>query len=176
MVKAKNAVTIALLGFVGVTVAWMVVEEFRSAPVVHEGAGPGAPAEPARETAGTTPETVQKQQTGSVLMAYYFHRTQRCRTCLTIERYAREALADAFPEALQAGQLVWHTVNVEEPEHEHFVTDYEITSGALVLVNTRDGAPFEWRNLTRVWDLVGDELRFKAYVEAEAMLYLEGDL
>jgi hypothetical protein len=110
------------------------------------------------------------------LIAYYFHRTQRCRTCLTIERYAKEALTEAFPEALKTGELEWRVLNVEESANEHFVTEYEFTSGALVLVDMQDGEQTEWQNLDRVWELVGDELKFKAYVEAAAMAFLEQDL
>jgi hypothetical protein len=115
------------------------------------------------------------QQTGHKLIAYYFHRTQRCRKCLTIEAYAEEALKQAFPHALETGELEWLAVNVEEPANEHFVEDYQLTSSELVLVDTENGEQKEWRNLTRVWELVGDELEFKAYVEAEAMAFLEQD-
>ena len=109
------------------------------------------------------------------LIACYFHRTQRCRKCLTIEAYSEEALKDAFPEALARGELEWQAVNVEEPANEHFVEDYQLTFGALVLVDTLDGEQKEWRNLERVWELVGDELKFKAYVEAQALTFLEND-
>ena len=92
-----------------------------------------------------------------------------------MEAYAEEALKEAFPQALQAGELEWHAVNVEEPAHEHFVEDYELTASALVLVDTQAGEQKEWRNLERVWELVGDELEFKVYVEAQALAFLEQD-
>ena len=64
---------------------------------------------------------------------------------------------------------------MEDPGNGHFVTDYEIFSGALVLVELRDGVQQDWRNLERVWELVSDELAFKTYVEAQALSYLELD-
>ena len=67
-------------------------------------------------------------------------------------------------------------MNVEEPANEHFVEDYQLTASALVLVDTQDGEQEEWRDLERVWELVGDELEFKAYVEAEALAFLEEGL
>ncbi len=66
-------------------------------------------------------------------------------------------------------------MNVEEPANEHFVVDYQITSSDLVLVDTENGRETEWRNLERVWNLVDNELEFKAFVEAEAMVFLEQD-
>ncbi len=108
--------------------------------------------------------TEPNQQVGHKLIAYYFHRTQRCRTCLTIEAYAKEVLTDGFPEALETGELEWRLVNLEEPANEHFVEDYELAASALVLVDTQNGAQTGWRNLECVWELVSDELKFKAYV------------
>ena len=122
-----------------------------------------APAAVAEETAAT----------GTRLVAYYFHRTQRCRTCLAIEEYAEEALRNAFPEAFESRQLEWHAVNIEEPSNEHFVQDYELTSSSLVMVYFDRGEQKEWKNLDRVWDLVGDKMEYQAYVEGEALAYLE---
>lgn len=175
--KTKRIVTVALLAFVGVSVAYLVVQEATPKPAgrsdaeqtAHVGSQSGTPGE--MEPTSSKPD----QQTGHKLIAYYFHRTQRCRKCLTIEAYAEEALKQAFPHALETGELEWLAVNVEEPANEHFVEDYQLTSSELVLVDTENGEQKEWRNLTRVWELVGDELEFKAYVEAEAMAFLEQD-
>ncbi|UCE61623.1 MAG: hypothetical protein JSU63_07715 [Phycisphaerales bacterium] len=187
--KIKNVVSIVLLLFVVVSVVYLVAGESRSQSEPNQGASPAAVKEPEVQTpqAGASPVTPQaanhaEEDAGASmdpaepqhkLIAYYFHRTQRCRTCLKIEAYAEEALKDTFPEALQSGELEWHVVNVEEPQNEHFVQDYELASSSLVLVDTSDGAQLEWRNLDSVWELVGDELEFKAYVAGEAMAFLE---
>jgi len=175
--SAKNIVSIVLFVFVGVSVAYLVVQESSSKPAVQSESGQVGVAEPGSKTPGVVGSTSaeQDQQTGHKLIAYYFHRTQRCPTCLSIEAYAEEALKDAFPQALTAGELEWYAVNVEEPANERFVEDYQLTSSELVLVDTENGEEKEWRNLTRVWELVDDELEFKAYVEAEARAFLEQD-
>ena len=173
--NAKRIVTVVLLVFVGVSVAYLVVQESGSMSRVQgqsgqtevAGAVPGAPGdvEPALQALN--------QQAGHKLIAYYFHRTQRCKTCLTIEAYAEDVLKDAFPEALKSGELEFRTVDLDEPANEHFVADYELAASALVLVDYHNGEQKEWHNLQRVWELVGDELKFKAYVESEAMPFLE---
>ncbi|MHC4695213.1 MAG: nitrophenyl compound nitroreductase subunit ArsF family protein [Planctomycetota bacterium] len=187
--KAKSIATVVLLAFVGVSVACLVIQETTSKPVVQSEPVPTETTKPVSRTPGDVEATSRRseagatseadapaaqtdQQTDHKLIAYYFHRTQRCRKCLTIEAYAEEALKDAFPNALKTGELEWHALNVEEPANEHFVRDYQLTFGALVLVDTQNGEQKEWRNLERVWQLVGNELNFKAYVEAEAMAFL----
>ncbi len=174
--SAKSIVSGVLLLFVAASVVYLVVSESRSqsgADRSGEGASP-AHAERTDTPAGSAAVSEDGKDKVHKLIAYYFHRHQRCRTCLTIEAYAEEALKEAFPEALETGELEWRLVNVEEPGNEHFVQDYELISSALVLVDTYDGQPNEWRELAKVWELVGDELKFKAYVEAEAFPFLEG--
>lgn len=175
--KAKSVVTVALLAFVGVSVVYLVIKESPSTPTVQTESGQTQAARPESRAPGDVQPTSAEpdRQRGHKLIAYYFHRTQRCRTCLTIEAYAEEALQDAFPEALATGELEWRAVNVEEPAHEHFVEDYQLTSSALVLIDTQNGEQREWQNLEQVWELVGDELEFKAYIEAEALAFLEQD-
>ena len=173
--KAKTIVSTVLLLFVAASVAYLVVNESRSQPEADQGV----------QTAGAAPTTAQQAvaesaviadqttDTGHKLIAYYFHRTQRCRTCLAMEAYAEEALREAFPEAMEAGELEWHAVNTEELANEHFVQDYEITSSSLVMIYFENGEQKEWKNLDEVWDLVGDKQEFQAYVETEALAYLE---
>ncbi len=150
---SKHIVTTVLLLFVAVSLVYIVTSEPPQEAEIKEA----------------------DAQEGHKLIAYYFHRTKRCRTCLTIQTYAEDALKEAFPEAMKTGELEWRLVNVEEPANEHFVTDYQLTTSEIVLVDTNDGQQTEWRNLKRIWDLVGDELEFKAYVEGEAMMFLEQD-
>ena len=172
---AKGIVTAALLAFVGVSVAYLIISETTSAPGTSaeprdHPAAPPAPAAPAVDAAGPAEAPGPPAHK---LIAYYFHRIQRCKTCLAIETYAKEALEESFSKAIASGELEWRAVNVEEPANEHFVIDFGLTSSALVLVNMHDGEQGEWRNLEQVWELVGDELKFKAYVTAEAMPFLE---
>lgn len=161
-----------LLTFVGVSVLYLVITEAASRPQANAPSNPRI-AVPTTRAAAERESENPDQPADHRLIAYYFHRTQRCRTCLTIEAYAEEALKEAFPEALRRGELEWHVVNVEEPANEHFVEEYGLTSSALVLLDLWDGEPREWRNLEQVWELVGDEMKFKTYVQAEALALLE---
>jgi hypothetical protein len=170
--NAKRIVTVLLLTFIGVSVVYLVITEAGSRPQPNAPSTPHIAA-PATRAIDERESKRPDQPADHRVVAYYFHRTQRCRTCLTIETYAEEALKEAFPEALRRGELEWHAVNVEEPANEHFVEEYGLTSSALVLLDLWDGEPREWRNLEQVWKLAGDEMRFKTYVQAEALALLE---
>lgn len=161
--RSKRIISVVLLAFVGASIGYLVITETRGTPAADE----------------TTNAVVDVSTVGNVdhkLIAYYFHRTKRCRTCLTIEALAHEALVEGFPDAIERGELEWRTANLDEPVNEHFVEEYAITGSTVVLVEMRDGKVQGGRNLARVWDLVGDEMKFKVYVEAEALVYLEEGL
>ena len=108
------------------------------------------------------------------VIAYYFHRTMRCPTCLSIEKQAREAVEAAYLEELQAGQLEWHAVNFEEEGNEHFESDFDLSSSSLVIVEMHGDEVAAWKNLERVWELVEDPLEFQEYVWSELVEFLPG--
>ena len=177
--KARRIVSAVLLCFVAASVVYLVVSEAlprtgddRSGS--EDAATTTASAEPEPET-GPAVAAEQTRDAKHKLIAYYFHHTKRCRTCLTIEAFAEQALREAFPDALKSSRLEWRVVVVDEPENEHFVEDYELTSNALVLIEMRDGAREDWHNLDKVWDLVENESEFKAYVKAEALAAMGND-
>jgi hypothetical protein len=187
--KPKNVISIVLLLFVAASVVYLIVGESRSrsepsqpnatasvAPATPEPAEAGAPKAP--EESADAPEESAKAPEESVkpqhkLIAYYFHRTQRCPTCLKMEAYARDVLTEGLYDAFESGELEWRAVNVEEPQNEHFVMEYELSASALVMVSFENGEQKQWKDLERVWDLVSDEWAFKEYVRNEATAYLE---
>ena len=126
------------------------------------------------QVTATPPMEESPEEAEHTVVAYYFHGIKRCQTCLRIEEYALEALEAGFPEEIQSGALEWHAVNVEEPPNGHFITDYELTTRSLVLVDMEGGAETRWKNLSRVWELVGDREAFVGYVLQETQAYLEG--
>ncbi len=104
-------------------------------------------------------------------IAYYFHRTLRCATCLSIEKQSHDALTLFFGDTPR-----WRAVNIEEPGNEHFERDFSLERQALVLVEL-DGAQVKrWKLLPRVWDLVDDSGGFQEYVVSEVAEFLGGTL
>ncbi len=108
------------------------------------------------------------------VIAYYFHVSVRCPTCRAIEEYAREAVERGFAEQLKSGALEWRPVNVQLPQNRHFIRDYQLYTRSLVLVKLKDGQEVEWRNLEKVWELVGRKTDFLKYVQTHVRAYLGG--
>jgi hypothetical protein len=107
------------------------------------------------------------------VIAYYFHTSYRCITCRAIEAFAREAIEQGFGQALKDGKLDFRVVNVEERENRHFIRDYQLFTKSLILVKIKDGKQAEWKNLSRIWELVRRKDAFLRYVQDEVRAYLE---
>jgi hypothetical protein len=111
-------------------------------------------------------------QSKSFIAAYYFHGNFRCATCKKIEQYSKEAIELNFAQQLKSGALVFQPVNVDEPENQHFVQDYQLLTKSLVLVKYENGKQTAWKNLPAVWQNVGDQAAFFDYVKKEVEAYL----
>jgi hypothetical protein len=108
------------------------------------------------------------------IVAYYFHGTQRCPTCMKLEAYSYEALEGGFDQQLQDSTIVWKVVNYDEEEFKHYIDDYKLYTKAVVLSRVVDGEETEWKNLDKIWQLVGDKDEFVAYVKTETKAFVEG--
>jgi hypothetical protein len=161
--------------FVGISVVYLVMGESRPDRIADE--TPAQPAiEPAIEPAlddGMVGDSSEKsEEPNQLVIAYYFHGTQRCVTCRTIESFAEESLRTEFSGELETGKLAWRPVNVDTPENEHFIQDYELSTRSVVLVEMLDGEQKQWKSLTRTWELVRDKPSFVAYIQQETREFL----
>lgn len=114
-----------------------------------------------------------KAQPASYVQAYYFHASYRCKKCTTLEQYSREAIETNFKNYLDKGTLRFNQVNFDEDANRHYLQDYNLTYRALVLVRYENGKQVEFKNLSRIWQLVGDKDAFLDYVKAETQAYLK---
>lgn len=104
---------------------------------------------------------------------YYFHGTVRCPTCLTIEHYADSTLRATFADELQDGRMIWRSINMDEEPNTHFVADYDLFSQTLIVIDSTKGQTSHWKNLDKIWDLVGNQGEFSEYVRTEVTSYLK---
>lgn len=158
--KPKRIIQIALLLFVAVSVVYFVAQETKHSVV-------GASAQ-----AGPQASTTSNVRSAKVI-AYYFHGNFRCVSCRKLEAVSHEAVTGGFPEELKRGDLQWQAVNVEQPENEHFASDYRLFSRSLVLVKFKNGKQVEYKTLTKAWELLTDDAALKKYVQSEVRSYLE---
>lgn len=145
-------------------------------PTTSDGiAEPRPAADAAAPAAATLPATTRPApEAPRKFIAYYFHRTVRCPTCLSIEEQSREAIYLAYSGELSAGTLEWQAVNLEEPGNEHFEDNFGLQSQSLVLVLTVGEQVTRWKLLPKTWELVEDPHEFQEYVVSEVARFLGG--
>lgn len=178
---AKNLVKGVLLTFVVVSFGYLVLAEvLKDSAIPRTDDGVAVPYVATELTAvdeSPAPSAAfqaKSERPSHRIIAYYFHNTQRCKTCLAIERLSEAALREQFGREFESGILEWRVINIEEPPNEHFVQDYGLVTSSLVLVDMQDGEQRAWINMDRVWELVhDDEAAFKHYVADQARQYLE---
>lgn len=101
------------------------------------------------------------------VIAYYFHDTVRCETCLKIERQARAAIEWRFPLEVAEKRLEFKPVNYDKPENAHFLRDYKLPCPSLVVVRQKAGKDERWKLLDKTWEHIQNPFRFDEYVEGE---------
>ncbi len=156
----KHLVTGALLAFVAVAGVTLAVKETRHARAVAAAAGQADPATPPAPEAST-------------IFVTYFHATARCASCLNIEDLTNATMTMRFAGPIAEKRIVWRLVNVDEPEHAHFVKDYGLFTKSVVVSEVKAGKEVRWKNLEQVWPLLRDPEGFQAYVEREVRAWLE---
>lgn len=149
--------TILLLVFVVAATATVLYQEFSpnsTIPVSQEPALPNDNAFP--------------QQ----VIVYYFYGDQRCATCMKLEAYTEEALKTHFQNEMDTQFISWKTINIDQPENQHFITDFELEAKMVVVADLRNGEVNRWKKLNDIWLLVGDKDGFIQYIQTETGAYL----
>ena len=123
-------------------------------------------------SAAETNKRAIKKDAGTIAV-YYFHGNFRCYNCMTIEQYSREAIEKYFPEQLKNGRLTFSVINIDMPENEHFIKDYQLYTRSLIVAELKNGKQVWWTNLAKVWDYIKDRDAFYNYVKAEMEKYLK---
>ena len=152
--SARRLIQIALLAVVAVTLVVVFRPQPQADLVEHEA-----------------------QTASARYVAYYFHGDVRCDTCRSIEARAEAAVREGFAPRLAEGSLEWRVVNTDEPANAHFVEDFGLTHGTVVLVERDGGETLRYAPLDRVWELVHEEdEQFRDYVQAEVAAWVESGI
>ena len=127
------------------------------------------------ESAKPTPDSAVVADSGrgaDQVIATYFHGDRRCATCLKLESYSKKAIEQGFADLLKDSALVWRTVNYDADSNKHYLEQYQLYTKAVILSRVRNGKELAWKNLDKIWDLVGDETKFVAYIQEETRTFL----
>jgi hypothetical protein len=144
--RSRTRVTALLLFFAGSSLAYLAVNRGAPSAPVTATHPPPCYAPPVAAAATGAPQVV----------VHYFHATARCQTCRAIEQVTGEALTAAFGDRLAAASVAWRPLNVEEPDHRHFIEEFQLTSRDVVVVRQTPAGERQWKRLGRVWQLAHD--------------------
>jgi hypothetical protein len=70
---------------------------------------------------------------------YYFHVTNRCHTCLSIEEYVRATLDTYFKSQMEDDKLSLHVLNCELPENKTIAEKYLAYGSTLAITRVQNG-------------------------------------
>jgi hypothetical protein len=173
--RATTVLRVVLIAFVMTAVTVLIVREVRSRTTQTPGTSTtvSTPSTPSPSDSGVIPSSGETSIPATGVVAYYFHTTARCTSCLTIEKWTAEAIQTAFATELTDGTLTWRVVDVEEAANTHFIEDYQLVSKSVVLVRYTNGKPGKWENLQKVWQLLGDQTVFQDYIKSSTRSFLE---
>lgn len=104
---------------------------------------------------------------------YYFHGGMRCSNCIKFEKYTDETMRTTFADAIKEGKVAWNVVDWDKPENKHFIQDYQLMTKAVVVVKMKNGKPADFKNLTDIWQLVGNKDGFQKYIAQEVSAVLD---
>ena len=105
-------------------------------------------------------------------LATYFLTNIRCPSCLTIERLTAETIQAEFAEELGAGLLEWRTINIDGEGNFHYVKDYKLYTKSVIISEEVRGEEVRWKNLPKVWELLGNEEKFRKYLKEEIVSFM----
>ena len=105
----------------------------------------------------------------------YFHRIQRCPTCLYAENMTRYTLETYFADELASGKVTFQSVNVEDEENADTVQKYNNASYLTLCVNTVSGGIDHIEVVTDIWYVIDNDEEFVNIVKDKVQQSLAGE-
>jgi hypothetical protein len=98
------------------------------------------------------------------VVVMYFHRTQRCPTCLRMGSYSEEAVVKGFSKEIKDRTVEFHYVDFQDKKNAALTKGYKITGPSLIVAKVVKNKVAEVRNLQEIWTKNGDKEVFLKYV------------
>lgn len=110
---------------------------------------------------------------GDRVVAMYFHRTQRCPTCLKMGSYSEEAVKTGFAQQVKDGTVEFHYIDFQDKKNAALTKGYNISGPALIVAKVEKNKVKEFKNLEDIWAKVGDKPAFLQYVQENVTAYIK---
>ncbi len=106
------------------------------------------------------------------VLALYFHRTERCPTCLKMGSYAEESITTGFEKQVKDGTVEFRYVDFQDDKNAKLAKAYKITGPALIVVKVTNNKVQERKDLKDIWTKVREKPEFIQYVRENVKAYL----
>ena len=107
------------------------------------------------------------------VVAMYFHRTQRCPTCLKMGSYSEEAVKSGFAQQIKDGKVEFRYIDFQDEKNAALTKGYKVGGPTLIVARVAGGKVAEYKNLTEIWTKVRDKAAFIEYVQSSVKDYLK---
>jgi len=84
-------------------------------------------------------QEVTKNSKKTIIDVYYFHRTNRCATCLSIEENTKNALETYFADELKDGTIKFYSICYEGETDKEAIEKYKADAPGLYLTKLKKG-------------------------------------
>jgi len=124
------------------------------------------------------PEVPSSSDTSSIpadkVEVVYFHRAQRCYSCIYAEEGTRYTVETYFADELASGKVAFEVFNVEDKENATIVKKYGAFTSSLFVNTIRDGTD-HIEEVTDIWFVLGDDEAFVGAVKSKIERSLKGE-
>lgn len=103
----------------------------------------------------------------------YFHRSQRCRSCMYAEAGIHYTVETYFADELASGKLTFEVYNVEDKENAAIVDKYGAFTSSLFINTIKDGSDYI-EEVKEIWLILGDDEAFVKVVALAIEASLKG--
>jgi hypothetical protein len=102
------------------------------------------------------------------LKVLYFHITNRCNTCRSIEATLRKTINENFKTELENGVIDLYIVNCELPENKTLSEKYQAYGATLALTKVENGAEVKMDDITNfAFSKIHDETVFISELKSQ---------
>lgn len=109
---------------------------------------------------------VGKKSVTPVVEVLYFHGPQRCKTCVALQKAAKELVEAKFAKELKSGRVKFREIDLSSKEGEKLGDKYEIAWSSLVVVRKQG-------KKEKVADLTDDGFRYAVNNKAKIQSILQ---
>jgi len=91
---------------------------------------------------------ISKNPTNLKLNVFYFHITNRCNTCISIESNVRKTIFENYKNQIDSGLVNLYILNCELPENLELVKKYEAYGATLAITPYKKGVELKTEDLS----------------------------